>query len=305
MPQRKRKSPLKASAGTVLWKIEVMRIFMRRPALLNQTEESIALCVILDSWRWWDPESKTNMQFTRDEVTIHGIARATGLQRRSVQRVWGSMVSRHIIILASDIGDRKLRASFNEHWESWGASDSDRQGASSSDPSGASISDRGGASSGDRASISDRRHPATPGGVNERPQRASSGDPPSIITTYHKEPTERGGAQKTRAPTVCEKHFTDGFAKKYGTTCEIKKGHAIKLGQRVTRDGTERVRQKIDAWWNYQLPKAFAGCRTIGAFLGWYDSIPITGQKDADEAARRARYDRSRIPSQRPVEQNA
>lgn len=90
---------------------------------------------------------------------------------------------------------------------------------------------------------------------------------------------------RTRAPTETEAAFIVGFHNLHGHNPTIAAGHAIRLNQLVSKHGPELVVEKIGNWWQHELPQTFRGNRTIAAFLTWFDSIPVNGDKSQRDHA--------------------
>jgi len=109
-------TPLKANEGFVRIKVEevLKPIFMR--GLLSLNEQQIAWYVIADSWRW------EGRNVTEHPIVYAAIARETGIPRQHVQRTWHRLVARRVILELYRRSDRRLVASFNEHWETWSRS---------------------------------------------------------------------------------------------------------------------------------------------------------------------------------------
>lgn len=105
---------LKENNGTVTIKVEEVLLPIFARGLLNYREQRIVWAVISDSWRW------RNQQFTQRPVNLSHVARVAGLSKGDVSKIWRDLVCRGVLILASARSDRKQRASFNEHYESWG-----------------------------------------------------------------------------------------------------------------------------------------------------------------------------------------
>jgi hypothetical protein len=88
-------------------------IFMR--GLLSLNELQIVWYVIADSWRW------RGSNVTEHPIVFAAISRKTGIARQHVQRAWRHLVERKAIFELYRLSDRRLVASFNEHWETWAA----------------------------------------------------------------------------------------------------------------------------------------------------------------------------------------
>lgn len=183
------------------------------------------------------------------------------------------MIEAGIIVPATRLSDRQVVLSFNEHFKSW------------------TVTNRHG--DGDESSPVTKRHMCrnVTDHVTKRHRIGDETSPPHIIALpknhqvqEQQQPQQRKSSgqtvrRKKRAPTAAELAFLSGFKNRYGHEPAIRREHAIKLAERVGKDGIEIVIAKVGAWWdspagNWADAK---GTRGIGAFLHTFDDIVVNG----------------------------
>lgn len=88
------------------------------------------------------------------------------------------------------------------------------------------------------------------------------------------------GAQAPMSEPLLE-HFAAGFRQRNGHSCSLKERQKREWERLRGMHLEPLLRAKIDAWWDHPLPPTFRGNRTFGAFLQWFDDIPVNGTAPA------------------------
>lgn len=97
----------------------ILAIFAR--GLLSKRQEQIVWAVISDSWAHWRKgEAPGLSNRTREPMSLTKIQAITGVNRAHASTELRGMVERGIVCVCSDIRDRQIRLSFNEHFTTWG-----------------------------------------------------------------------------------------------------------------------------------------------------------------------------------------
>lgn len=90
-----------------------------------------------------------------------------------------------------------------------------------------------------------------------------------------KKKDKRNEGRSHDQPDFLLEEFSSGFNRLYGHTPRLA-DRQLREWAALRRNIPESVlRAKIAAWWEYPLPRDFRGNRTFGAFVGFFDSIPI------------------------------
>lgn len=248
-------------------KIQTDRVLLSifAKGLLTQREMRVALWVIARSWGEGSKDEPRNR--TRAGTAASTIAAEVEMDGRDTRRTVLDMIEAKILIRHDDGG-----LEFNEHFDSWERGKSTREERVKSPRP-----ERGKLPRGETP----RAGQITPGGGVNRP--GLRGKSPRSLHIPSDTPdtiqTPSAPSAKTRPPTIAEKHFMDGFKKRYGHEPSIDKNNAIKLAGKVGQHGIELVSAKIDAWWESPAGRWAdkSGARTIGAFIRSFDEIVTNG----------------------------
>lgn len=88
-----------------------------------------------------------------------------------------------------------------------------------------------------------------------------------------------------RSPDPLWESFSQGFRLRLGHLPKRSSAQKRAWAELVAMHPPDLILAKIDAWWDYHCPR-LDGSRSAGAFLQWFDDIPIPAPRPAREAAR-------------------